>query len=107
MTGARAGAASSKPATRSAVVSRTLAATVGGYAVASLCAVLLALVLPTSRAEAVQTGMLVSAPIWIAVWIWVFSVRSAWRAWLGVGFGSLLLAGMSWLVWLVWLGDRA
>ena len=102
--GARTGAGSSRPATGGAVVSRTLAATVGGYAFASLCAVLFALVLPTSRAEAVQTGMLASAPIWIAVWIWVFSVRTACRAWLGVGFGSLLLAGMSWLVW---LGDRA
>ncbi|MEM7120383.1 MAG: DUF3649 domain-containing protein [Pseudomonadota bacterium] len=59
--------------------------------------------MPASRAEAVQTGMLVSAPIWVAVWIWAFAVRAAWRAWLGIGSACLVAAA---LLSLVWFGER-
>ncbi len=45
---------------RLAVTSRVLAAVIGGYLMASLAAICLALWLPTSRADAVVTGMMSS-----------------------------------------------
>ena len=78
------------------VVSRVLAAAVGGYAVGALVSVACALLLPLSRAEATLTGMLLSFAAYAGAVIWVFAARNAWRAWAGVLLPCLLLAAASW-----------
>ena len=61
------------------VLSRLLAAVVGGYALASALAVFLAAVLPAARAEAVLAGMQWSfalhalAAVWAAFIVWTFA----------------------------------
>lgn len=81
---------------RLGVASRVLAATVGGYALASLVASALAaalpLLTPASRADGVQIASLLSFAFYTAAAIWVFSTRSATRAWLGLAGVSLACA---------------
>ena len=74
---------------RLAVTSRALAAVVGGYLMASLAAVCLALWLPTSRADAVITGMMSSFVFYL------LACRTAWRAWCGVMLPSALFATLA------------
>ena len=69
---------------RLAVTSRVLAAVIGGYLMASLAAICLALWLPTTRADAVVTGMMMSFLFYLVAILWCFACRSAWQAWLGV-----------------------
>ena len=80
------------------VLSRVLAAVVGGYAAANAVAVGLAQILPMSRGDAVMTGILLTYLVYAAAVVWVFSVRSSRRAWLGIllttaAFGGLALLG--------------
>lgn len=74
---------------RLGVFSRVLAATLGGYVVASLMSVALALSLPllsgASRADAVMVATMLSFLVYTVVALWVFCARSAWRAWIGLG----------------------
>ena len=80
------------------LVSRIIAAVGGGYAVAALASVA-ALALPISRPQAVLTGMLASFAIYTCAVIWVFAVRSAWRAWGGLGLAALPLLAAASAVW--------
>lgn len=74
-------------------VSRIAAALFGGYALAALCSIA-ALALPIDGRQAVFTGMLASFLLYAGAVVWVFAVRSAWRAWLGLLITALPL----WLV---------
>lgn len=76
------------------ISSRVLAAVLGGYALASAVAVLLAAVLPTSRQEAVMAGMQWSFVVHVAAAIWAFSPVPLSRVWavLGLGIAGSLLA---------------
>jgi hypothetical protein len=74
------------------LLSRLVAAIVGGYALASLAAIA-SLALPLQTTQAVITGQLVSFLVYAGAVVWVFAVRSARRAWLG-----LLLAAVPLLV---------
>ncbi|WP_313041886.1 DUF3649 domain-containing protein [Pseudomonas sp.] len=80
---------------RLAVTSRVLAAVIGGYLMASLVAICLALWLPTSRADAVVTGMMSSFVFYLLAVLWCFACRTAWRAWAGVMVPSALLATLA------------
>ena len=80
---------------RLAVTSRALAAVVGGYLMASLAAVCLALWLPTSRVDAVITGMMSSFVFYLLAVLWCFACRTAWRAWCGVMLPSALFATLA------------
>jgi hypothetical protein len=77
---------------RLGVASRTLAAIVGGYALSALVATVAAIYYPATRAEAAIFGMLLSFVIYTLAVMWVFAVRSAWRAWLGLLLPSIPLA---------------
>jgi hypothetical protein len=85
------------------LISRIVAAVGGGYALAALGSVA-ALALPMDTAQAVITGMLSSFAIYAGAVIWVFAVRSALRAWVGllVAAVPLLLAAS-----FVWAGGAA
>ena len=75
------------------VLSRVLAATVGGYTVTALSMSVLAAMLPwlspASKADAVLTATLLSFAVYTGLAIWAFSTRSATKAWLGLGLISL------------------
>jgi hypothetical protein len=77
---------------RLGVASRALAAIVGGYALSALVATVSAIYFPGTRAEAAIFGILLSFVIYTLAVMWVFAVRSAWRAWLGLLLPSLPLA---------------
>ncbi len=77
---------------RLGVASRTLAAIVGGYALSALVATVLAIYFPGTRAEAAIFGMLTSFVTYTLAVMWVFAVRTALRAWLGLWLPSLPLA---------------
>jgi hypothetical protein len=78
------------------LVARIVAALFGGYALAALGSVA-ALALPLSKPQAVLTGMLASFAIYAGAVIWVFVVRSAAKAWIGLIIAAipLLLAALS------------
>ncbi|WP_431701846.1 DUF3649 domain-containing protein [Pseudomonas sp. BR20] len=80
---------------RLAVTSRVLAAVVGGYLMASLASICLALWMPTSRADAVITGMMSSFVFYLLAVLWCFACRTAWRAWCGVMLPSAVLATLA------------
>ncbi|WMJ71500.1 DUF3649 domain-containing protein [Stenotrophomonas sp. 24(2023)] len=77
------------------VLSRSLAAILGGYALASMTSVFCAVALPMARGQAVLTGMLVGIVVAACAALWAFATRSALRAWLGILVPTLLLAGIS------------
>ena len=79
-----------------ALLSRIVAALLGGYALAALFSVAV-LALPMRKTEAVLTGMQASFLIYALAVIWVFAARSATRAWLGLLIVAvpLLLAALT------------
>ncbi len=87
---------------RLGVLSRVLAASLGGYVVTALISAVLALALPllsaASRADAVMVATMLSFAVYTVVAIWVFCARSALRAWVGLAgvavFAGLLLLGV-------------
>jgi len=70
---------------RLGVASRVLAAAIGGYALISALAVLLALPLswwwPMARGQAVLITTYIGFLLYVPVVLWVFHTRSAVRAW--------------------------
>ena len=80
------------------LISRIVAAVGGGYALAALASVAV-LALPVSRIQAVIGGMLSSFAVFAAAVVWVFAVRSATRAWIGLFVASLPLLPLAWSVW--------
>lgn len=69
---------------RLGVASRAVAAIVGGYLLSALVATVCAIYFPGTRAEAAIFGMLASFVIYTLAVMWVFAVRTALRAWLGL-----------------------
>jgi hypothetical protein len=80
------------------LISRIVAAMFGGYALAALTSVA-ALALPMDKPQAVLTGMLASFIVFACAVIWVFAVRSARRAWVGLLIVSVPLALAALSVW--------
>src|SRR5690606_13992847 len=78
------------------VLSRSSAAIVGGYALASATTTFLALALPGTRSEAVLTGMLVGIAVCACAALWAFATRTALRAWLGIAVPTIVMALVSW-----------
>ena len=73
------------------ILSRCVAAVLGGYLLAALVAIGCALWLGPPRAEAVLVGMLLSFAVHAGAVIWVFAARSARRAWAGLAVPTLAL----------------
>jgi hypothetical protein len=84
---------------RLAVTSRSLAALLGGYLLASMASVCISLLAPMPRVDATMTGMLLSFVFYLLAFLWCFACRSAVRAWLGVLLPSLLLGALNGLVY--------
>ena len=83
---------------RAGIASRSIAAIVGGYALAATTSSFLALALPMERAQAVLTGMLVAIVVCACAALWAFAVRTALHAWIGIALPALLMGvGTAWL----------
>ena len=83
---------------RWSVASRVGAAAVGGYGLTSAATVLLSLVLPLSRANAVAAASIISFALYTLVIIWVFSTRSATRAWLWIVGTTAMLGALCYVI---------
>ncbi|HEY0917526.1 MAG TPA: hypothetical protein VGE22_21775 [Solimonas sp.] len=77
---------------RGAVLSRLLAALLGGYALSALLTAVLALHLPLERSEAMLVGTMLSFLVYALAVMWAFAARHALRAWTGLLAPILLLA---------------
>ncbi|WP_414487887.1 DUF3649 domain-containing protein [Stenotrophomonas maltophilia] len=77
------------------ILSRSLAAIFGGYALASMTGVFCAVVLPGARGQTVLTGMLLAILVAACAALWAFATRSALRAWIGILAPALLMAGIA------------
>ncbi|WP_423460008.1 DUF3649 domain-containing protein [Ottowia sp. VDI28] len=77
------------------LVSRIVAAVLGGYVLAALSS-MAALALPTAAPQAVLTGMLASFAVYAGAVIWVFATRSATRAWVGLIVVAVPLGLVAW-----------
>lgn len=75
------------------ILSRCIAAILGGYLLAALVALGCAQWLGPPRAEAVLTGMLLGFAVHAGAVIWVFAAAGAGRAWLGLAVPAAVLAG--------------
>ena len=79
------------------VLSSSLAAIVGGYALAATCSMFFAVALPIPRSQAVLTGMLVAIVLCACSALWAFATRNALRAWIGILIPiALLWLGSQW-----------
>ncbi|XAH23548.1 DUF3649 domain-containing protein [Xylophilus sp. GW821-FHT01B05] len=79
---------------RLGVAVRAVAAMGGGYGLSALSAAVLALYLPTTRAEAALTATMLAFVIYPCAVMWVFAARSAARAWLGLLLPAVVLGAM-------------
>lgn len=73
-----------KSVSTTSIISRVVAATVGGYLAANLGAIVISYLIPGALANAVGVGLQISFLIYACAVLWVFSARSACRAWLGL-----------------------
>jgi hypothetical protein len=80
---------------RLAVLSRLLAAALGGYALATMVPVLIAELTPQPRAEAVATALLMSFGVYVGAVLWAFATRTLFLAWAGL-LVPALLCGVAW-----------
>lgn len=80
------------------ILSRSVAAVLGGYLLASLVAACCALGLALPRPEAVMTGAMLAFAVHAGAVVYVFAVRSAWRAWAGLALPAALLGALLWLL---------
>lgn len=76
---------------RGGVLSRLLAALLGGYAFSALLTAVLALHLPLEASEAVLVGTVLSFLAYALAVMWAFAARHALRAWTGLLAPILLL----------------
>lgn len=81
------------------VLSRVLAAAVGGYALTSAITVLLALVWPLPRAQAVYTATMLSFALYVPIVLWVFTAKQVGRVWRDVAIATAIVAVLAW--WLI------
>jgi len=79
---------------RAGVAVRAVAAIGGGYALSGLWSAAIALYLPASPGEAAVTATLVAFVIYPCAVMWVFAMRSAARAWLGLLIAAALPAAV-------------
>lgn len=79
------------------VISRVLAAAVGGYAFAYFAAAALAVLLPVVRSEAAVIAMLTGLLFYAGAIMWVFNARSATHAWLGLAGITLVCVVLTYL----------
>jgi hypothetical protein len=88
------------PSPRWAVFSRILAATLGGYALATSSALFIGQLLLSSagKYQAIHIGLLLSFLVYACAAMWVFSVSSAAKSWIGLIKCNLVFLLGTWLL---------
>ncbi len=81
-----------RPQTALAVFSRLLAAIIGGYVFSNLLSIILSYLLPMPTVDSILLSLQLSFLLYCAAIIWVFSVKTAAGAWLGLLIPSLISA---------------
>ena len=76
---------------RAGIAMRLLAGAGGGYALAALFTMVLAIGLPMPRAEAVLTATMASFAVYAAAIVWAFAAPGVLRAWAGMAAVAALL----------------
>lgn len=80
------------------IFSLVLAATLGGYLLTSAVMILIAAILPLSLADAVITSALLSFAVYTVAVIWIFAVKNAKRAWIGMIGATVIIGGLGLLL---------
>ena len=88
------------PNPRWAVFSRILAATLGGYALATSSALFIGQLLLSSagKYQAIHIGLLLTFLVYACAAMWVFSVSNATKAWIGLIKWNLAFLLGTWLL---------
>jgi len=88
------------PSPRWAVFSRILAATLGGYALATSSALFIGQLLLSSagKYQAIHIGLLLTFLVYACAAMWVFSVSNATKAWIGLIKWNLAFLLGTWLL---------
>jgi len=81
---------------RLSVASRVVAAAVVGYAFTSTATVLLALLWPLPRAEAVLAATMLSFMLYALVIVWAFSVKRVGHVWIVLSATTVIVAAVTW-----------
>lgn len=82
---------------RGDIVLRILAALPVGYAVGTLWAIALSVILPMPPEEATTAGMLVAFVICAVSAMWAFAAKSGWRALWVLAVAGGVAAALSWI----------
>jgi hypothetical protein len=83
---------------RANIAARTIAATVGSYAVAAAFSTALARVVPLDRAQAAMLATIAGMVVAPAVIVWCFLTSSAARACCGVAAATIIFAILAWSI---------
>lgn len=81
---------------KSNLLTRILAAVLGGYALAHTLPVMLFSLLPVARSDAALWAAQLSFLVFACAIIWVFAVRTALRAWVGLAVPSVVCGLLTW-----------
>lgn len=79
---------------RLSVLSRVIAASVGGYVSVNIANLAWTLLLPVERYKALLFSMQSGFVVWTLLILWIFAARTATRAWLGLLLFTLPLAAV-------------
>lgn len=82
-----------------AIFLRMIAGIVGGYVVANATAILYSFVLTGSQTDRLLTSMLTKLLIYAFAFLWVFSARTVYGAWVGVLIPSITSTTIIFLIW--------
>jgi len=82
------------------VFSRALAATFGGYALAIASSLLISQLLMqvTGKYQAIHIGLILTFLVYACAAMWVFSVKTAKKAWLGLLKSIFFCLTVTWLL---------
>ncbi len=80
------------------LVSRTLAAAVGGYLLAGVLPIPIVALWPLARVDAVLAAMAASFAVYAVAVMWAFAARSATLAWAGLATALAVSTLAAWLV---------
>lgn len=81
---------------RWAVLSRVLAAALGGYFLTSAAISFLALTLPMPRDQAVGLATMLGFIVYAVLILWVFATRSLWRVWAWMLIPGAVFSALVW-----------
>jgi len=77
------------------VVSRVIAASLGGYVMTYAATICLTVLLPLSKTEAILAAAMVSFLLYVGAIIWAFAAATPMRAWMGLLAPAVLCSAIA------------